>query len=195
VNKQYKPLQIGDEWPFESSRGIVGAPCEPAWYTLITRPQKERETRHRLQNARCVVRYPTIERTRHIRGQKQTQLIPIIPRIIYARFKYQPQWDVMKDRKVIVGVFSKGDEPLVLTDQEVAAVMDLPVTIIQLEDEKLEAIRPKVGEKAKLTDGPFTDFFVDVTRVEAGRVWYEMTVGGMRMKGEDTSGIVQRVVP
>lgn len=188
-----KNLKIGDPWPFESARGLVGAPCEPAWYALITRPQKERQTRHRLQNAGCVVRYPTTERTRHVRGQKITIVTPVIPRIIYARFKYEPQWDVMRDRRVIVGVFSRGDMPIELTNDQVAEVMDLPSTIIQLEDEKLDAIRPRVGEPAKLTGGPFKGFFVDVTRVESGRVWYEMAIGGMRMKGEDSNGLVQRV--
>jgi len=193
MGQEMKSLQVGDPWPFESARGIVGAPCQPVWYALITRPQKERETRHRLQNAGCVVRYPTIERTRHSHGKKRTQLVPIIPRIIYARFKYRPQWDVMRDRRVIVGVFSKDDEPLVITDEEVAEVMGLPSAIIQMEDEKLEAIKPKVGEPAMMMDGPFAGFFVDVKRVEAGRVWYEMTIGNIRMKGEDKSGVVQRV--
>lgn len=193
MTKQYKPLKVGDPWPFESSRGIVGGPCEPAWYALITRPQKERETRHRLQNAGCVVRYPTIDKTRHINGQKRLYTVPIIPRIIYANFKYQPQWDVMKDRRIIVGVFSEGETPLVLSDEKVAEVMGLPETIIRLEDERIESITPKVGGKAQIMDGPFMGFYVDVTKVQAGRVWYEFAFGPGRIKGESGIGSVQRV--
>lgn len=193
MTKQYKPLEIGDPWPFESARGIVGDPCEPAWYALITRPQKERETRHRLQNAGCVVRYPTIDKTRHINGQKRLYTVPIIPRIIYVNFKYQPQWDVMKDRRVIVGVFSEGETPLALTDEKVAEVMGLPETIIRLEDERIQLITPKVGGKAQIKDGPFMGFYVDVTKVEAGRVWYEFAFGSGRIKGEGGIGSVQRV--
>lgn len=203
VTKQYKPLKIGDPWPFESARGIVGAPCDPAWYALITRPQKERETRHRLQNAGCVVRYPTIDKERHIRGKKQVYTVPIIPRIIYAKFKYQPQWDVMKDRKVVVGVFSYESQPLEIDEDKVNAIMGLPSVVEQERQEALDAeererlarLNFTIGDRALVTEGPFAGFFVDITKVEAGRVFYKFLNSGFPMKGEDTTGILRRVVP
>jgi hypothetical protein len=41
--------------------------------------------------------------------------------------------------------------------------------------------RPKAGGRALITVGPFSGFFVDVSRVKFGRVWWEI-VGGI--KGE-----------
>lgn len=201
MTKQYKPLKVGDPWPFESARGIVGTPCDPAWYALITKPQKERETRHKLQNAGCVVRYPTIDKTRHICGRKHIQTVPIIPRIIYAKFKYTPQWDVMRDRRIIVGVFSIEDRPLEIDEDKVNAIMGLPSVVEQerqaardaVERERQARLNFKVGERAMLTEGPFAGFFVDVTRVELGKVFYRFIESGFPMRGEDTSGILRRV--
>lgn len=201
MTKQYKPLKVGDPWPFESARGLVGDPCKAVWYALITRPQKERETRHKLQNAGCVVRYPTIDKTRHINGQKRVYTVPIIPRIIYAKFTYEPQWDVMRDRAVIVGVFSHDSQPLAIDEDKVNAIMGLPSTVEQErraaleaeEKERLARFDFNVGDRAVLKEGTFAGFFVEVTKVEVGRVFYEFLNSDFPMKGEDTTGILQRV--
>lgn len=185
-------LKIGDPWPFSSSRGLTGRKCDPVWYALITAPQKERDTHQRLQNAGVVVRYPTIEKTRHQFGKKRTFMIPVVPRIIYAQFKYEPQWDVMKDRRVIVGVFSINGRPIALTEDDIARVMGLPTEAERLEDERREAILPRPGEKAEITAGVLAGFFVDVERVEFGKVWYSMATG---LKGQAPERIVKRVVP
>lgn len=182
-------MKIGDPWPFKSARGITGAPCDPIWYALITAPSKERETRHRLQSAGCTVKYPTIEKTRHQHGKKRSYIQPVIPRIIYARFRYQPQWDVMRDRRVIVGVFSRGDAPIVLSEDDISRVMGLPTEAERLDAERLDAIMPRPGEKAEIIEGPFAGFFVDVDRVEYGRVWFSMAAG---LKGDIALPMVKR---
>lgn len=186
-----KNLKIGDPWPFASARGITGQPCEPRWHALVTAPQKERGTRHRLQNADALVKYPTIEKTRHQRGKKRTFMIPVVPRIIYARFAYEPQWDVMKARRVVTGVFSRNGSPIVLSDDDIARVMGLPTEAERIEAERIEAMRPRVGEKAEMVDGPLKGFFIDVERVEYGRVWYSLATG---IKGDAPQEMIQRVV-
>lgn len=187
-------LDIGDAWPFASSRGLTGAPMDtPTWFALVTAPQKEKRASDRLKNAGVNVRYPTKDLQRHIRGQKITYTVPFISQIIYAEFSYKPNWDVMRDRRVITGVFSRDGVPIALRETDVAKVMKLPVVALRLETEKQEAIKPKVGEPAKLIDGPFADFFVDVTKVDGARVWYEVITELGRIKGEDASGLVQRV--
>lgn len=183
-------LKQGDPWPFQSSRGLTGAPCEPRWYGLITAPLKEKETGKKLENAGCDVKFPTWKRTRHIAGKKHIQEVPVIPRIIYAEFNYEPQWDVMKARKVIHGVFSIGDRPVPLRYDDVAVVMNLPTEAERMEEELREALRPKVGQRAQIAVGPFSGFFVDVTRVEFGRVWWEMACG---IKGDGPEQAIRSV--
>lgn len=181
-------LKKGDPWPFRSSRGIVGMPCEPQWFGLITAPQQEAKRAHQLENAGCEVQYPSWERTRHVAGKKHTQEVPVIPRIIYAKFNFEPQWDVLKARKIIVGVFSDRGRPIVLRDDDIARVMGLPTEADKLANAEREASRPKVGGKAQILSGPFADFYVDVTRVEFGRVWWEMTCG---IKGEAPENVMR----
>lgn len=185
-------LKIGDAWPFASVRGFTGAPLSaPVWYALITAPQREQKAADRLKGAGVDVRYPTVERVRHIRGKIRKYVYPMISQIIYARFRYQPNWDVMRDRRLITGVFSTGCVPLALSDDDVSLVMGLPTEAERMESERIEAMRPKVGEQAEITDGPLKGFFVDVTRVEFGRVWFETLKG---LKGDAAENMIQRVV-
>mgnify|MGYP000486461854 CR=1 FL=1 len=189
----YNP-NIGDLWPFASSRGLTGRRLDaPRWFALITAPQREKKASDRLKNARVTVRYPTVEKVRHIHGQKRVSVHPMISQIIYAQFDYEPHWDVLRQRGVIAGVFSRDGEPIVLDENDVARVMKLPAHALRIEEERAEAVKPKVGEPAMLIGGPFSDFFVDVTRVEGARGWYEVITDLGRIKGEDASGLVQRI--
>lgn len=165
----------------------------PAWYGLVVAPQQEAKTKHKLENAGAEVMYPTVERIRHISGKKHVTVLPMISRIIYARFSFDPQWHVMRERRIIAGVFCIGNTPLQLSPDDVATVMNLPTEAERIEAERIEAERPRVGGKAEIIDGPFSGFFVDVTRVEAGRVWYEL-LGDLRIKGEASEAAIRRVV-
>ena len=183
-------LKPGDPWPFASRRGLTGAPCSPVWHALVVRPQSERKAADRLSHAASDVVYPTTETVRHRNGKKIVTERPMVPCIIYARFAYTPNWDVMKERRVIVGVFSRDGTPIALDGDDVARVMGLPTEAERIEAERLDALRPRIGEKAEIMSGPFSGFFVDVTRVEYGRVWWEMVSG---LKGDVDQAIVRRV--
>ncbi len=190
-----KPLDIklGDPWPFQSARGITGDPIKPAWFALITPPQKEARTAGILGNAMVTVRYPKRDIVRHIRGKKHVFTRPEIPSIIYARFKYSPRWDVMKSRQLIIGVFSREQRPIELSQDDVDCVMGLQTEAERLEQERIKALTPLVGEKAQLIEGPFEGFLVDVERVEAGRIWWSY-VDGLRIRGEADLTTIKRVV-
>ena len=170
-------LQKGDNWPFRSSRGLTGAPCDPAWYALITAPQGEAKAASQLKPAGCEAQFPTYERFRKRQGRDVRYEVLCVPRIIYARFRFKPHWDVMRERRVIMGVFSRNGKPIVLSNDDVARVMGLPTEAERLEQEAREASRPVVGGRAEITDGPLSGFFVDVTRVEYGRAWFETITG------------------
>ena len=185
-------LKIGDPWPFASVRGVTGKPLdEPVWHALIVPPQREKNAAHKLGNSGVEVHYPTVESTRHVNGQPRKYVRPMISQIIYAKFRYQPHWDVMRDRRIITGVFSVGAKPLVLAPDDVSKVMGLPTEAERLEEERIDSARPRAGEQAEIISGPLTGFFVDVTKVQAGRVWFAM-IGGL--KGDAKEDMVRRVV-
>jgi len=182
-------LQKGDAWPFRSSRGLTGAPCKPAWYALITAPMKEKDVRHRLQNSGVVVKYPTRTKVWHQHGKKRTLIQPVIPRIIYARFRYEPNWEVLRERRVIVGVMSRESRPIELTADDIARVMGLPTEEERQQAAQKDALRPRAGERAEIVLGPLKGFFVDVTAVRGGQVWFETLTG---IKGATEEKMLRR---
>lgn len=187
-------LKIGDAWPFRSVRGLTGRPMRnPAWFALIVPPQREAKAKHRLEGGGIEVTYPTVEKTRHIRGRAQKYVHPMISQIIYAKFSYVPNWDVLRDRKIISGVFSLSGEPLKLSEDDIAAVLGLPTEADRIEAERVGAETPRAGERAEIIAGPFEGFFVDVREVRAGRVWYEY-IGDLSFKGEIAMHEVRRMV-
>lgn len=177
-------LKIGDPWPFKSARGLTGRPLiAPVWFGLVVGPQREARTAHQLKNAGVTVEYPVDQRVRHHRGKKYEYEVPMISRIVYGRFDYAPHWDVLKDRKIITGVFCNGVNPVQLDDTVVRAICNLPEIEDELERERIKAMTPAIGEKVELRGGIFDGFRVDITRTEFGRVWYETVTGIGKVQG------------
>lgn len=172
-------LKSGDPWPFRSARGLTGTQLDhPATYALITAPQGEGRAKSLLEAGRSVsVQFPTRTRVRHVCGKRRETSHPIIPRIIYATFRCAPQWDVLRARRVIVGVFCHHGRPVKLSPDDVARVMGLPTEAERQETAAREAARPRIGEMAKITMGPLSGFFVEVREVSGGEVLFEMSSG------------------
>ena len=184
-------LKKGDPWPFKSVRGLIGAPIAPVWYALITAPQREAKTAEQLGRVDIEVHYPTVDRVRHVNGKRHDFQSPMISRIIYAKFKYQPHWDVMRERRIISGVFSNGLDPVALDADDISRIMGLPTEEERMRAAEIEALMPKVGGRAEFTEGPFSGFFVDVTRMDAGKVWYEMV--NSKVKGQADISFLRKV--
>lgn len=143
-----------------------------------------------MASAGTEVVYPTETRARNIAGKLHKTEHPMISQIVYARFTYEPQWDVLRDRRVICGVFTRQGLPIALSGDDIARVMGLPTEAERMEAERIEAQRPRVGEQAELQVGPFAGFMVDVDRVEFGRVWYSMATG---VRGSAPEAILRRL--
>lgn len=187
-----KRLEIGDPWPFASVRGFTGRPLPaPVWHALIVAPQREKATADKLERCGVEVHYPTVEKTRSVKGKVKKYVRPMISQIIYAEFRHHPNWDVMRERRLITGVFSIGTAPVELRPDDIAKVMGLPTEADRLEAERFEVERPRVGGQIEIISGPLEGFFVDVTRVEPGRVWFA-SFGGV--KGDVATEMARRVV-
>jgi len=166
-------LNMGDPWPFESTRGLTGRPLSsPLWFGLLVAPQTEAKAKGKLERAGVQVQYPTDEVVRHRNGKKHTFIRPYISGIIYAQFDYAPQWDVLKERRIISGVFCNGNNPVPVPDAVVRKIVGLPLEEERLEAERIAALTPDDGEKVKLMGGLLDGFQVDVVRTRQGRVWY-----------------------
>ena len=194
MTRERKPLKIGDPWPFMSSRGLTGKPLsDPLWFALVVAPQKEKRTAQQLKSAGVTVEYPVDDRVRHHKGKKYEYQVPMISRIVYGLFEYVPHWDVMKERKIITGVFCDGVNPVALSDGTVRRIVGLPLEEDRLEQERIKALTPDIGEKVRLNGGLFDGFKVDVTRTEYGRVWYKAITEIGTMEGSAQVDSIQRL--
>lgn len=177
-------LKLGDPWPFKSSRGLTGRPMETKWFALVVAPQREARVAKQLSNAGVTVEYPTEQVIRHRSGKRIERVKPMISRIIYAKFDFAPQWDVLKQRRIITGVFCRGVSPVVVADPIVREICRLPEVEDEMERERIAALTPDVGEQVQLRGGLFDGFRVDVIRSEYGRVWYQAVTDIGSMQGE-----------
>lgn len=182
--------QIGQIVPHAKPRGLTGAELSSCvWHAITVPGGKERAASEMLKSNGVHAQYPTRDVTYRQRGRKIVRKLPIITRVIYARFCHAPQWDVMKDRRLITGVYSRDGWPIEIPYDVVRAVMGLPTVAEELEQARREMLQPKAGHKARVLDGPMAGFLVDVRKVRHGRVWFETVTG---IKGEtDISKLVR----
>lgn len=177
---KYSELNIGDVVPLTAKRGIVGSPlASPRWHALRVAPLKERASRETLKANGIHCFYPTEERMRVQRGKRITWDHPQVTQIIYARFKHQPQWDVLRDRKIITGVFCIGTTPIILPSDVIRQVQGLPTRAEELRQAREALMRISEGDRAEVLDGPLAGLVVDVTRTNDGRVWWQ-TIAGIK---------------
>lgn len=169
--------KMGDTVPLENMRGITGVEIAPTWYALKVLPMKERVVLEYLKARGIHSCYPSREKVYRISGRTHRRQYPIITKIVYSKFRRDPQWDILKARRIITGVFSYGETPIPIPKDIIAGVMGLPTQAEKLEKARLELLRVREGDKASLTNGPLSGAIVDVTRVSEGRVWFETLTG------------------
>lgn len=179
----------GDIVPLENLRGIVGHEICPTWHALKVPPMRERKTVDYLKERGVHSCYPTRDKVYRLRGKSIKRQYPIITQIVYAKFRRAPQWDILKARKLITGVFSYGDRPIVIPKDIIAGVMGLPTEAERLEQARRELMRVREGDKASLIGGPLSGAVVDVTRVSEGRIWFETLTG---IKGSADPAAMER---
>jgi transcriptional antiterminator NusG len=187
--KEYK---IGQIVPFEYQRTIVGEPLDkPTWFALNTPPQREHIAREMLKAKGIHACYPERERTWTIRGKHVTRKYPVVSQIVYAKFKHQPHWDVLKRRRIITGVVSWGTVPIAIPKDTIAAVMGLPTEAEKIEQARRELLMVREAEQAVITEGPFAGAVVDVRTIKGGIAWFEMLTG---VKGSARVDTLERYV-
>lgn len=186
-------LSIGDVVPLDYPRTIEGGPLpSPVWFALTVPPNKENAARQHLRRRGIHCCYPEREIAYRTRGKRHKRIMPVIARVVYAKFQREPQWDVMKVRKLITGVYCYENRPIAIPGDVISQVMGLPTEAEKLEAARREMLRVREGDAAEILDGPMADMVVNVTAVRDGRVWWETLTG---IRGTSSSGGLVRVLP
>lgn len=177
----YTRLTIGDTLPpAPRPRGIVSGPefPRPIWFALRVGIQKERATREYLRARDIFAFYPSHDAKRVIRGKASTVERPEIPGIVYAQFRQQPQWDILKLRdRLITGVFCRDGLPVEIHTDVIRHLQGLTVEAERLRQARAEMLRVRPGDRATITAGPLAGFAVDVTEVKGGIAWFQFITG------------------
>jgi len=189
---------IGQVVPYHKPRGVVSdIPCAPRWNALRVPPGQEAAKTAMLRSAGVFAMFPKEERTRFKNGKKIVTEHATVTQLIYARFTHEPQWDVMKDRRIIAGVICHNARPVNIHPDIIRQVQGLPTEAERIAEAKRqmqEALyRVEPGDKAEILEGPLAGLVVEISAVQGKRIWW-MPVGG-GIKGEASHGSLRRVEP
>lgn len=186
-------LRVGDTVPLDYGRTIEAEPLEASvWHALTVPAGKERSVKQYLKAKGIHSCYPERETAWKVRGKRYTRMVPVISRVVYAKFRNRPNWDVLKARRLITGVYCYGNQPIVIPSDVISHVMGLPTEADKLEAARREMLRVREGDAATICDGPMADMVVNVTQVRDGRVWWHTLTG---IKGTSSCDAMVRVLP
>jgi len=169
---------IGDTFPLDRSMDITtGKMDAPAWHPLWVAPQKERAAREALKAKGVFAFYPFEEMQRWAHGRKITWQRPSITRLIYAKFTHYPQWHILRLRRMIIGPMSVNGVPIIIPSETIRQLQGLPTEAERLEEARLELQRLRVGDVARITQGPLAGKCVDINSIRGGVGWFDSLIG------------------
>ena len=190
--------RVGDTFEHVAPRGLQSAQKldRHVWLGLLTPPQQERLARERLKAEGIHAFYPDEHVRRKIGGKLRTVKKPMVSGYVFARFTHQPNWDVIRGRAYFSGVVSYLGLPYPFPRNDIRNLMGLRITAeerrqaMRERQEAMEAARaPRVGEQARIVDGPLKGFCVDVTKVSGRLVAYVLPNG---IPGTASIGTIER---
>ena len=160
-------------------RGIVNAvPIPPVWYCLLTPPQKERATREHLRANGVYAFYPSREKRWTVKGRTFRRELPEVTGYVFAQFRHQPQWDVLKERRRLITGVMGGSYPYPIPVDVIRHLQGLTVEAQRMEEARREMMRIREGDKAKIVGGPFAGFVVDVREIVGGEAVVNLPLTG-----------------
>lgn len=172
-------MKVGDKFDLDGSARIQAGETLPTWYALRTPPQKEKAAREFLRKRGVHAFYPDEERTRIVNGRKRTYTAPIVSGYVFARFTGLPLWHVLRARPFFSGVVSMNGVPFALPRPTIRRLQGFTIEMEERRREMREmremarkALEPKVGDIARITDGPLAGFLVEVTELTGGVARY-----------------------
>lgn len=166
---------IGQRVRPSGERGIVYGPVlqDAEWYGLKVKGGGEARACRLLKAGGVHAFFPVEERLHRRRGRLIVSRCALVTQIVYAKMLRAPQWDVLRDRRIITGVYSRDGAPLVIPPVVMRAIGGLPADALAVERAKEEAGRVRAGDMVTLLDGPLAGLCVDVVRTSDGQAWWQ----------------------
>ncbi|MFA9231848.1 MAG: transcription termination/antitermination protein NusG [Microgenomates group bacterium] len=171
---------IGQTFPAtEPPRGITHGPdMPPTWFCLIVPAQKESAARAYFKAKGIYAFYPSRLHARTVRGKRTEIERPIISGHLYAQFRQAAQWDVLKARRIIRGIYCRGVTPVAIPPEVIKHLQGLTVEAERLEAERAEMMRVREGDRAVIVTGALAGLCVDVGQIRGDEAWLRLPIGG-----------------
>ena len=179
--------QRGQILPLDRSNEILGSELlRPVWHAVLVPANKDKSTALALRAKGCGVFYPQRQVHWLVKGKRIERAYPQIAGIIYVKFKHAPQWHAMRNRGLIRGVISLGDQPIRIPSEIIRRLQGLPGREEALRQARMDLMQLSVGDTAQMPDGILQGHFVQVSEVKAdGTVWWLSLAG---IKGQSSPG-------
>jgi transcription antitermination factor NusG len=135
--------------------------------------------------------YPSREKRWTVRGLTVRREFPEVSGYVFAQFRQAPQWHILKEeRRLITGVMG-GSYPHPIPRDVIRHLQGLTVEAQKLEAARREMLRVREGDKAKITDGPFAGFVVDVREISGQDAVVDLPLTG---KVKAALGSLERII-
>ena len=165
--------------PANPPRITTGPEIPPVWHCLIVPPQKERAAREFLRKRDIFAFFPSEETTRTVAGKRHIIEKPMITQHVYAQFRQQPQWDVLKRvHRLITGVYCMSGIPIAIPRDVIRHLQGMTVEVERLRAAQEELMRVRAGDVAEIVTGPLAGFSVNVVGIVDGEAMFEFWTGG-----------------
>jgi transcription antitermination factor NusG len=173
--------RIGQTLPPANVPQITTGPdMPPVWHCVLVPPQCEAKARAYFRARDIFAFYPSWGQKRWDRFRKEhvEWERPHIPGHLYVQFRHQPQWHVLKARRIISGIMTQGARPVAIHPDVIRHLQGLTVEAERLAAAKAEMMRVREGDTAEIIAGPLAGLAVEVTRITGDEAWLNLPFGG-----------------
>jgi transcription antitermination factor NusG len=143
----------------------------PVWHALITLPRREASAQAWLAQRGIEAWYPVETRWRVLRRgrvRRRPYEAVIVGGYIFARFRDEPVWEVVRECRFLRGVIAYDCRPIPITDEVMAQMAQVPARLEALRRREAERRLIRPGDRVVVTEGPLAGWTVDVHEVHAG---------------------------
>lgn len=201
--QDFSRYSLGAVVPLDYRRKPLAEPIEPEWYILTTPSMRETAACAWLTRIGAAEAWFPVETRWRILPRVRRKVsydVPIAPGYVFVQFDRRPVWDVLFEQSNgrVISVVSMGETPYRVPEDVIAKMAQVPALIEvrrRQEEERLrrerDAMKPRVGEKARILEGPLAGMLVYVTGIHRGIVYF--ILGSAR--GEISEDRVVRAEP
>ncbi len=154
--------------------GTIKPSAERLWYVVHCYSGQENKVRHAIEQRIETmgmrdkiydVIVPTEEEIEVKDGKRRTVEKKVFPGYILVEMEMdEDSWFVVRNTPGVTGFVGMGDDPTPLRAEEVKQIMDR----MSAESPKVK-VTFKVGQKVRIVDGPFNDFYGTVSAIDPDR--------------------------